>query len=441
MAGSSLIDDVLGAAVKGLEKSAPAVKKPASGFNASELDDIMLDVTGLPPEQARLTGEAKAVQPNLTTSEAELKYYDSMEDSDTGSLEEFKRLQSVPSRAYLDRSATEWYDRVNAVPATKLSQRTRTSSNSFSSDVADEYIPDTAHWDGVEGPANFRDRAKAGDIQMTLDNRRFHPDRMLTGSQREKLWEYLGDDFLADPEGNPIVMFRTGSQLDSSGVPRAFGGEREFSAHMGARPAAMNVDDNGRIGFGGEGKVVDMYYTNIKNPLQVPEMANWAGHNVLSALVNMDGLDKKAKSGLIKTSTQYADFLRPMVRKAHEKNPSILGYTDINNASTYELFQYAEWLASQDRAIESTLERLEGSLSNDIKSVLEESGYDSIMYRNGHEGEGTMSFLPFRPESIKSIRNVGGFNPTDPNVLKSVTGAAVGTGAATQMVDSNESEI
>ena len=44
-----------------------------------------------------------------------------------------------------------------------------------------------------------------------------------------------------------------------------------------------------------------------------------------------------------------------------------------------------------------------------------------------------MSFLPFEPTQVKSIKNVGTFNKRNENVLKSILGGTVvGTGVATQ---------
>lgn len=53
---------------------------------------------------------------------------------------------------------------------------------------------------------------------------------------------------------------------------------------------------------------------------------------------------------------------------------------------------------------------------------LEKRGYDGIKYQNLAEDEGSMSWVAFRPEQIKSaVGNKGAFDPENPSVLASVT--------------------
>ena len=51
-------------------------------------------------------------------------------------------------------------------------------------------------------------------------------------------------------------------------------------------------------------------------------------------------------------------------------------------------------------------------------------GYDGIVYRNEFEDKGTDSYIAFYPEQIKSVKNEGAHDPSNPNILKSVKRAA-----------------
>tara|TARA_R100001086_G_scaffold250107_1_gene193914 strand:+ start:1027 stop:2157 length:1131 start_codon:yes stop_codon:yes gene_type:complete len=312
-------------------------------------------------------------------------------------------VQSSPGDQLL-----QWYDEVNTMSPAPIKQRRVKSDNAFQSKAKSSVRQE--EWD-------------AQDTQMMLDNRRFYPDRVFAEGQAEKLWSYLGDDFLADGEGNPVVLFRTGSQLGEQGYPRAFGGGNEFSAHFGTRSAALNVQEFGRtMSFGGPGKYVDVYYTNVKAPFQVPDLGQWYSESVLSAVLRNTQATEGMKRELLKVQREYEEVARVVLQPTG---------IDTSRSTLNEMM--LEMNEFNGKGLERTQTSLRAAMSKDIKRVLSDAGYDSLSYRNEHEGKGSLSFLPFSPNQVKSIKNVGTFNPRNENVLKSILGGTVvGAGAAEQ---------
>lgn len=52
-----------------------------------------------------------------------------------------------------------------------------------------------------------------------------------------------------------------------------------------------------------------------------------------------------------------------------------------------------------------------------MRKLITDAGYDGVIYKNEHEGRGD-SYIAFEPEQIKSVENLGTFDPTDPSMFK-----------------------
>lgn len=247
-------------------------------------------------------------------------------------------------------------------------------------------------------------RAKA----EVMNNRRFHPDLVLSGEARQNFAKWLGKDSKRDPEGNPLVVFRTGTPISKSegGYPLAFGGGSEFSAHFGGVDAALDASDTDvfrmeslfrsfTFSSADKKKAVDIYYIRFKNDIEIPDVGNFNPENVRAALLETQA---------VRSNPELSARLKKI---------------DINMEDN-----------------EATSESAQA-----IKDVLEEYGYDALSYINTAEAPGSRSYLPFRPTQVKSIRNFGSFDPNVDNVMRAIVGPAlVGTGAATTAVPKNTEE-
>lgn len=417
MANSSLIkkmaDDVdLDALFGKVSKEADAVLPPPDA--AKMADDVPISEI-LPVE----TGFDTKLDMTLEEAEQAKRFYDNM--SYEPSSAKFVKQGAPTPREVSDPEMPQlvrWYDEVDDLSAAPVKSEPRSSN----------FLPEAEE-----------ETHRAQDIQALLDNRRFSPDRIFSGQDLDNLWKFLGDDFLADAEGNPIIMFRTGSAIGENGFPRAFGGGREFSAHMGTRTAALHIRqgfnkaDPSRINFGGPGKSVDVYYTNIKAPLEMPDLVMWDSENVFQYLVRSGTMSTVQKTELLRQAQPLREELIGVLRKTAEE--SMEDIPDPNTLTYPELID--ELGALTDPKAPKLVEKYRAKVADLTKQYLEGQGYDAIMYRNSAEGDGSMSYLPFRPESIKSIKNVGTFNESSSHVLKSILGGAMVGGAAAVQEDNN----
>lgn len=405
MAGSSLIKEMADTDVGTMLRSFEPSPSRAPGSGPAKVLDTEPEVTELLRGPGLDIREQKV---SFTKEEADsaLEYANSLDYDDLGDVEFVRQGARVPSEG--SEKLYDWYDEVDVMsPAPVKSKRVVSSNTYFDREHSSKAVPD---WD-------------AQDTQALLDNRRFYPDRVFEEGQSEKLWEYLGDDFIADAEGNPVVLFRTGSEVGPIGFPRAFTGGNEFSAHFGTRSAALNTQDSGkRMSFGGVGRYVDVYYTNVKSPFQLPDLGQWYSESVLSAVIRNTQTPKGMQRDLLSIQREYEQAAREALEaKGLDTTGSTL------NEMMLELNEF------NGKGLEAVQSSIRASMSRDIKGVMEKSGYDSLMYRNSHEGKGSMSFLPFNPKQVKSIKNVGTFNKRNENVLKSILGGTVvGTGAVEQ---------
>ena len=384
--------------------------RPKGGGGKVVLDDAPDPGKLLSPPEPELVEDGTS----LSRQEAleALDYANALEYDEMANIQFVKQGAPVPSTP--GEALKKWYAEVNDMsPAQVLEPREVSMNTTREIRRQGERME---HWD-------------AQDIQSMLDDRRFYPDRIFDKATADKLWEYLGDDFIANDEGNPIVLFRTGSELGQNGYPRAFSGGHEFSAHFGTRSAALH--EKGGLNsqaFGGPGKQVDVYYTNITSPFALPDLGNWSSEAVLATIIKT-----------VETPRLQRE-LKAVQREYEEAARVVLGQHGIDTSRSTLNEMMLEMNELNGKGLERTQSTLRAAMAKDIKATMKASGYDSLVYRNEHEGAGSLSFLPFEPTQVKNIKNVGTFNPRNENVLKSILGGTVvGTGAATQQEQQGDS--
>ena len=79
---------------------------------------------------------------------------------------------------------------------------------------------------------------------------------------------------------------------------------------------------------------------------------------------------------------------------------------------------------------------LENLTPADVNSVLKQKGFDGIVAKN-YWGEGSDYYTVFEPTQIKSVNNQGTFDPTNPNIYKSIL-APIGAGALAERLLNKE---
>lgn len=416
----SILDDMASVEAPVLKNTVPAPQPTINQAKVSEADDILNnslpEFFGQPPTPTLARGSL-----SLNEAEQALKYYDSTDYDELSKVPAFvKDSPSVPKRTSDLDYLPEWVDSIGRLPASPVNNRR-------SGEIRDVFSGQPAKQLAMQEKLD-PDAVKAQDIQMLLNNRRFYPDRVFQGEALDNLWKYLGDDYMTDGEGNPVVLFRTGTPLGENGFARAFSGEHEFSAHAGSQSAALDAgpatDPEGAVVvFGGKNKTVDIYYTNIKKPLQLPDLGTWGTTNILNYLRSERSPIPDAIPALDEMDSYVARLVQARMNQVEKGSGNKLTGMDL-----FETLVRAEQIPQLK---DNIWKWAEGQLAGQLKDYLTNAhGYDAISYRNEHEASGSLSFLPFYPQQMKSIRNVGTFDPKVEHNLKSILGGTVVTGAA-----------
>ena len=79
---------------------------------------------------------------------------------------------------------------------------------------------------------------------------------------------------------------------------------------------------------------------------------------------------------------------------------------------------------------------LENLTPADVNNVLKQKGFDGIVAKN-YWGEGSDYYTVFEPTQIKSVNNQGTFDPTNPNIYKSIL-TPIGAGALAERLLNKE---
>ena len=247
---------------------------------------------------------------------------------------------------------------------------------------------------------------------------------------------FFENSHAVDLSGDPRVLFH--------GTVHNFGAfthmAKDLGWHFGTRAQAHNIVGNeyssASYGYSNNAKLLPVYLS-IQNPLRLRDVGTtWKGQQVL------DGMRER---GLISEDEQDA-LWRLVNRATHDiyadrVNAKIAGTginarfpkQDVIDANKANLFggnnTYDEMSKAEHKALEvskkfgDVREKVENAI---VRKLLNDMGYDGIVYRNTYEGQQTHgpqdSYLVFNPGQIKSLYNNGAFRRTNRNIMKSQRG-------------------
>ena len=184
---------------------------------------------------------------------------------------------------------------------------------------------------------------------------------------------------VVDSDGKPKPVFHSGSfDPHTDSVPAMAGSLGMHFGTMGAsqerararREKYTDADADRR-------SQTTAVYLAIKNPIRFPDLMDWHPVETLHSV--------KARAGTSK-----------------DQEARLQDKLDGFNA---------------DRGNDT----LKDEVYREIRKVLEENGYDGIVYRNDFEDAGHDSYIAFRPEQVKSATdNTGSYDPKNPSILASV---------------------
>lgn len=173
-------------------------------------------------------------------------------------------------------------------------------------------------------------------------------------------WRWFGDSRITKPAGRPVVMYHRTAAIFSSFDTR----RGDLGSHFGTAEQANNM-------LGGtfrDGEYVIPVYLLVKNPLRLLDYGGF-----------------------------HADATAPQLRR--------MGLLSKEDAGRLERIGRDGTVAQRREA------------NNEIKQVLWTAGFDSIEYKNAHEGRG-FSYIVFGSKQVKSaLSNSGSFNPVSEDLF------------------------
>jgi hypothetical protein len=242
---------------------------------------------------------------------------------------------------------------------------------------------------GAEGTGPPAQRGGAEGVGLEKVKREaeaLQPAAARTDTPEFKTW--FKESKVTDESGKPKPVFHSG-WFDEKEDPVPDIGENGF--HFGTRDAAQSrnggklVDD-----FIREGKVEQ--YENEDGKM----VWGWSSGSEESYDFDEEGFETEAaaRRDLEQRATE---------QEVDEDMPLTEAYLSIQNPKRVK-DQEDDWAPAVAKA--------------------KREGYDGIVYRNEFEDKGTDSYIAFYPEQIKSVKNEGAHDPSNPNILKSVKRAA-----------------
>ncbi|MBK8772108.1 MAG: hypothetical protein IPM06_17025 [Rhizobiales bacterium] len=210
--------------------------------------------------------------------------------------------------------------------------------------------------------------------------------------QSPEFRRWFGDSKVVDAEGKPLVVYHSGMFDEADdGVPRING----EGFHFGTKAAAEMRDSGKRVDDFIKAAVIEKGEDMQGNPAWF-----WSSGGLDSFdLINEDGYstEAEAEQHMKLMATQYAEDADS------EPMPVTQAYLSLQNPKRVK-DQGEDWTAAVAKA--------------------KAQGYDGIVYRNEFEDKGKDSYIVFSPTQIKSVNNVGTFDPNNPDIRFSAAGVA-----------------
>jgi hypothetical protein len=207
--------------------------------------------------------------------------------------------------------------------------------------------------------------------------------------------QWFGDSVVADRDGPKVMAHATNAPPFEAFRTQGLG------AHFGDAGAAADRAEQLRdFSVGVVGRDPGTFrtlnvYLKIENPLEMPDMA-----------------------GLYRT--ERGEFLTE--EEAFERLDEFYGYDPEDPGwrprptAWEDETDFQEWLYQNDIIDREEFWEVQYDVDAAVK-LLKEQGYDGIEYTNVVENPGSTSYIVFDPEQIKSVENVGTFDPDDPRIL------------------------
>ena len=206
-------------------------------------------------------------------------------------------------------------------------------------------------------------------------------------TQTPAFQQWFGDSKVVDAEGRPLVQYHgtTSTAIDVFWNMTHFGtsvaAEERLSPTRNFDRSRFETPGMGRASFPENLMPV---YLSINNPLDVGQEA-----------------------GSVGTWETQSDMLE-----------QVAGALEYQAGVTPDITDEIRRIADELRDGEETMrDEVKNDLMSKAADLIEQAGYDGIVYTNMIEDAGKRSYIPLRPTQIKSVFNRGTFDPNEPNIL------------------------
>lgn len=181
---------------------------------------------------------------------------------------------------------------------------------------------------------------------------------------------WFANSKVADPAGNPIVMYHGTTKEVSTLKPSDLG------VHVGTIDQAQS-----RIDYhGGKGGNVMPLYVSIKNPLRLNDSPSWKDPMYY---IDKTGIANYLSKELVGALKDVPFVYKEIIRKNNGKN---------------------------DEVAQKQMEAVADFYNKKVVDELKAQGYDGIVYSNTHDGtslknrmRGDDSYIAFSPDQIRSV--------------------------------------
>lgn len=191
---------------------------------------------------------------------------------------------------------------------------------------------------------------------------------------------FFNGSFVVDDHGQPLVVYHSGTFNPSENPVPAIG---NTGMHWGTLEAARE-----RVA----GKLIDDFHAALEvGPDPDTGRWHWETDGMSSWDLSEEGFE---------TEEQALDDADAAI-------------SDTVDASDLDTVITAAWLSIRNPKLVSDA----GSAWAKVIREAMDEGHDGLVYTNRYEDKGSTSYVVFYPQQIKSVDNVGTFDPASKNVL------------------------
>jgi hypothetical protein len=285
----------------------------------------------------------------------------------------------------------------------------------------------------VEYPevADYTITTEMGRARVPTQGSMFQPS---PPANSENFRNWFLESKVVDADGSPMPVYH-----GTRGEFEAFQPDysSDFGFHFGTtEQAARRVGTEVIPDTAYPGANIHEVYLSIQNPLRVRDFS-WQGEGLRSMVAeHLDVAGWSRVNELLQQQRDMIDVLWAVRNRAKRGGPQLRSYLNTRPRERSLVSIYAQQFGSSiDEVYSSRLVRMQFQtwlaeqlypargergfrqiLNDAIIEEFERLGYDGLVYENRIEGQGD-SWVAFRPEQVKSVRNSGEWSPVDPRML------------------------